>query len=131
MTLILSVSWSFIHHAVRTSKLAELVAAQIFLLATANITDEELELEQAVFEGREFYGPHDFTYRDLPETPTTSSKLNTRIQEYTNNLVDLVAGGKCDAAFDRPISTYERKMLQAAESNPLVGMYTQVSNKIN
>lgn len=95
---------SFIHHAVRNNFLPRTTAIQTLLLVNGCDSDYESEVEKAVFEDKELFGPDGYIYsndgkvidrphdwcfyndfvnkEELEEAPTTIAEVQVRVRAY-------------------------------------------------
>jgi hypothetical protein len=113
---------SFIHHAVRNGILPKMTAVHILLLHSADDTDVESEVEKAVFDDKELFGPQGFIHtndgrvvdramdislydgmvhaEDLENSPASKQEIENRLQSYTEDLQRFVSGDQRPGAFD-------------------------------
>jgi hypothetical protein len=117
---------SFVHHAVRSNNLPKSSANQILLLLTACESDHESEVEKAVFEDRELFGPGGFIYtnngrvvdrpqdislydeliheEDLKDAPKTVAQAHKRVSSTVDELQKYIAGDQRPGAFGSEVS---------------------------
>lgn len=138
-----SVFASFIYHAVRTGVLPKTSAVQALLLVTACDSDQESEVEKAVFEDKELFGPEGYIYtndgkvmdrpldsdvyenfaavEDLAAAPKTLSEIKTRARDYTSELEQYVVGDQRSGAFgssQRSLRNEYRTIQTPSDSSP-------------
>jgi hypothetical protein len=113
---------AFIHFAVSVDELPRMTANQILLLHSVNDTEEESEIERAVFEDKDIFGPDSAIYvedgrvmdrptdvsmydgmvltEDLANAPKTREEMEQRLQAYAEELQQFLSGDRRPEVFD-------------------------------